>query len=157
MLNHILDLPHGVHGLEAVGAVTAADYATAFAPLVRRAQQGHGRLRLLYQFGPEFERITAGGLWADGRLGTNYLTVLVGCAIVSDLEWIREPSRRIGAWLPCPIRVYDNSQREEAAAWLESLPETETVAISPVTYAKAYIGGTGAALAGIARLMLDHK
>lgn len=62
-------------------------------------------MRLLYQFGPGFERITPGALWADTRLGTSYVRLLDGCAVVSDIGWIQRPTRAIGAWMPRPISV----------------------------------------------------
>jgi hypothetical protein len=56
-------------------------------------------MRLLYQFGPGFERIAPVALWADIRLGLGYLRLLDGCAVVSDVEWIRKPTRSIGSWM----------------------------------------------------------
>ncbi len=109
-------------------------------------------MRLLYQFGPEFERITPGALWADTRLGLGYLRLLDGCAVVSDIDWIREPTRAIGEWMPCPVRGYDNDERDEAVAWLTALPEGADVSARDM--AKAYIGGVGAALGSLGRLVI---
>jgi hypothetical protein len=80
-------------------------------------------MRLLYQFGPNFKRIAPGALWADTRLGLGYLRLLDGCAVVSDIAWVRKPTHGIGAWMPCPVRVYHNDERDDAVAWLSSLPE----------------------------------
>ena len=99
-------------------------------------------MRLLYTFGPGFQRITAGALWADARLGSAYLRLLDGCAVVSDIGWVRAPSRAIGTWMPCPLRVYDNDQRDDAVAWLASLSHCADVSARDM--AKAYIGGVGA-------------
>lgn len=112
-------------------------------------------MRLLYEFGPEFRCITAGALWADARLGSNYLRLLDGCAVVSDISWIRAPSRAIGAWMPCPLRVYDNDERDDAIAWLTALSECADV--STLDMAKAYIGGTGAALVSLGGLISGHR
>ena len=71
--------------------------------------------------GPDFNRLTLGALWADARLGFGYAPLLDGCAVVSDTNWIREPARHLGAWMPCPVRVYDNDHLDEAAAWLSSI------------------------------------
>jgi hypothetical protein len=100
VLIELTNLPDGVDGLEAVGILTADDYANVFAPLVDRARQTHYGLRLLYQFGPDFKRITASGLLADARLGMKYLRLLDGCAIVSDNIWIRVPSQHSGRGCP---------------------------------------------------------
>lgn len=144
------DLPDGVDGLEARGTVTSDDYGRVFAPLVDRRAAGQ-RLRLLYQFGPEFDRLTPGALWADSKLGARYLPLLDGCALVTDIDWIREPGRSIAAWLPCPMRVYGNVHRDEAARWLASLPAGNEPSIAQM--AKAYVGGTGGAAASIVKLL----
>lgn len=155
MLKELVDVPDGVHALEASDVVTADDYAKVFAPLVDRVRWQGGRLRLLYQFGPGFERLTPGALWADSKLGARYLPLLDGCALVSDIDWIREPARGIAGWLPCPMRVYANEQREDAAAWLSVLPRGQ----DPTNwqFVRAYVGGTGGAVASLGKLFLVDR
>ena len=109
-------------------------------------------MRLLYQFGPGFQRITPGALWADTRLGLRYLRLLDGCAVVSDVDWIRIPSRRIGVFMPCPVRVYHNEERDDAIRWLCSLREGADVSTRDI--AKAYIGGVGATVESLGRLII---
>jgi hypothetical protein len=145
----------GVHGLEASGTVTSGDYEHVFAPLIDRISQGGQRLRLLYQFGPGFIRLTPAALWADSRLGVRYLPLLDGCALVTDVDWIREPGRSIAAWMPCPMRVYGNEHRDEAACWLASLHAGEEPSIAHM--AKAYIGGTASAVASVAKLVFARQ
>lgn len=140
VLKQLAGVPDDIQALEAVGTVTADDYDRVFAPLVDRTRRTNGRMRLLYQFGPGFQRITAGALWADTRLGLSYLALLDGCAVVSDIDWIRAPAHGIGAWMPCPMRVYDNDERDDALAWLASLPRGADVTLRDM--AKAFLGGT---------------
>ncbi len=153
MLRRSSFTPDTVQGLEAFGTVTARDYADVFVPLIRETHQRDHRLRLLYQFGPDFHRLTVGALWADGRAGFAYAPLLDGCAIVSDIKWIREPSRQLGAWMPCPVRVYGNDERDEAGSWLASLPSMDTA--SAPQLAKAYLGGSVAAAASVGKLILS--
>lgn len=147
-------MPAGVQALEASGTVTTDDYERVFAPLIDRVRATRDRMRLLYQFGPDFERITPGALWADARLGSDYVRLLDGCAVVSDVGWIRAPARGIGGFLPCPVRVYDDDKRDNAVAWLASLPRRADVSVREM--AKAYIGGTLAAVASLARLVISR-
>jgi hypothetical protein len=147
-------LPDGVHGLEARGTVTSDDYDRVFAPLVDGLRQGGQRLRLVYQLGPEFDRITPGALWADSRLGARYLPLLDGCALVTDIDWIRDPGRSIATWMPCPMRVYGNEHRDDAARWLASLPAGDEPSIAQM--AKAYLGGTGGAVVSVAELLVNR-
>ncbi|MFP1151442.1 STAS/SEC14 domain-containing protein [Mycobacterium sherrisii] len=155
MLKELPGLPDGVRGLEAVGTVTAADYAGVLAPMVDHAGRTGERLRLLYMFGPGFRRITLGALWADARLGISHLRLLDGCAVVSDIGWIRSPSRAIGARLPFPIRVYDNDNRDDAVAWLTALPPGH--AVSSLAVATAYVGGIAAGIAGLPGLFVKSR
>lgn len=152
MLAQISGLPDGVEGLEAQGTLTSGDYARVFAPLVEQHRQRGHRLRLLYQFGPDFKGFTPGALWADSRLGARYLPVLDGCAMVTDIDWIRGPGQSIANWMPCPVRVYDNAHRDDAARWLASLDVAHRPSIAQTM--KAYVGGTIGASASIAKLLL---
>jgi len=142
-----MGVPAGIQALEAAGTVTASDYERVFAPMIEKAGRAGDRMRLLYAFGPGFQRITAGALWADARLGSAYLRLLDGCAVVSDIGWIRASSRAIGTWMPCPLRVYDNDQRDDAGAWLASV--SQCADLSARDMAKAYIGGVGAGLVSL--------
>jgi hypothetical protein len=155
VLVQISGLPNGVHGLDARGTVKAGDYDAVFAPLVDQLRQNGRRLRLLYQFGPSFKRITAGALWADSRLGVHYLPLMDGCALVTDIDWIQAPGRSIATWLPCPMRGYDDAHRDEAACWLEGLPASGHPSVAQT--AKAYIGGAGGATISIAKLLSTRR
>jgi SpoIIAA-like len=154
VLKELSGMPPGIHALEAVATVTADDYGRVFAPLVDRALRSGSRMRLLYQFGPGFQGITAGALWADTRLGLRYLRILDGCAVVSDIGWVRAPARGIGAWMPCPTRVYGNDERDDAAEWLASLDEAAGVTVRDI--ATTYVGGVAAAAASLAGLALSR-
>lgn len=155
MLKELTGMPAGIQALEAVGTVTAADYDRVFAPLVDRARRTGGRMRLLYQFGPSFRRITPGALWADTRLGVSYGRLLDGCAVVSDVGWIRAASRSIGAWMPCPVRVFQDDERDDAVAWLTSLPGG--AGASTRDLARAYLGGVGATIGSLVRLAVSGR
>jgi hypothetical protein len=92
------------------------------------AARREGRhIRLLYHFGPEFEGFTAGAAWEDAKLGLASLRLFDGCAIVSDVAWIRESSRLAGFVMPCPVKVFGNDQFGDAIHWLRSLPEGPAV------------------------------
>jgi len=123
MLERLENLPAGVDGVRAVGKVSKEDYERVFEPLIDEARREGRRIRLLYQLGPEFDGFTPGGAWEDARLGLGALRLFDGCAIVSDVGWVRESARLVGFVLPCPVRVFENRARADAVAWLASLPE----------------------------------
>ncbi|MCE5289424.1 MAG: STAS/SEC14 domain-containing protein [Nocardiaceae bacterium] len=123
MLEKLTDVPTGVEAIRAVGTVSKHDYQTVFEPLVDQARREGRRLRFLYEIGTEFEGFTTGAAWEDARLGLRSLRLLDGCALVSDIEWVRQSVRLVEFWMPCPVRVFGNDERDEALAWLNSLPE----------------------------------
>ncbi|MCA9720557.1 MAG: STAS/SEC14 domain-containing protein [Myxococcales bacterium] len=122
MLETIDNLPEGIIGVKAEHVVTRKDYERVLEPLLERARADGQRVRFLYQFGPEFERFSGSGAWEDFRFGIHSLRQLEGCAIVSDLGWIRESTRFIRFFMPCAVQVYRNEELEHAVEWLRSLP-----------------------------------
>ena len=154
MLKQLSGMPTGIQALEAAGTVVAADYENVFAPLIYRMRRTGSRMRLLFLFGPNFQRMTPGALWADARLGFDYLRLLDGCAIVSDVGRIRAPTRGIGTWMPCPVRAFGNDECDDAVAWLTSLPQGADVSAHDI--AKSYLGGVSAALVSLGGLAISQ-
>ncbi|WP_017598489.1 SpoIIAA family protein [Nocardiopsis lucentensis] len=123
MLERIPDAPAGVDALKAVGDVTKDDYETVIDPIVDEARREGRRIRMLCEFGPEFDSFTPGAAWEDLKVGMGAMRLFEGCAVVTDTGWIREATR-LGRFLaPCPVRVFDVDDRGDALRWLASLPE----------------------------------
>ncbi|TSB22876.1 STAS/SEC14 domain-containing protein [Streptomyces sp. NBC_01525] len=122
MLERLTDVPAGVDAVKAVGTVSKNDYETVIEPLVDDARSEGRRIRILCELGPEFHSFTPGAAWEDLKVGLSSLRLFEGCAIVTDIAWIRESTRLTGFFLPCPVHVYGNQEREEALRWLASLP-----------------------------------
>jgi hypothetical protein len=104
-----------------------ADYERVIEPMLNQAQQEGRRLRLLYQFGPEFEGFTPGGAWEDAKLGLTSMKLFHGFAIVSDRSAVRDAARVVSFVMPCAVRSFPNDRRDEAAEWLGSLPQGAAV------------------------------
>ena len=123
MLEELRDLPAGIAGVKASGKVTREDYERVFQPLVDGARREGRRLRFLYDLGPEFEGFTASAAWEDAKLGLRSLRLFDGCAVASDLAWVRESTRLIAFLMPCPVQVFGHRERDKAVDWLRALPE----------------------------------
>ena len=50
--------------------------------------------------------------------GTRYISLMDGCALVTDIDWVREPARGIAPGLPCAMKVFENARQDDAARWL---------------------------------------
>jgi hypothetical protein len=127
MIERISDLPPGIDGFKAVGKLSREDYETTLMPLISAARQSRRQIRLLYQLGPEFEGLTPGGAWEDAKFGLQSLSLLEGCAVVTDHDWIRQSTRVAGYFLPCPVRAFPNAELADAVSWLGGLPQRAAV------------------------------
>lgn len=122
MLQRTENLPAGIDGLTASGKITREDYQGVVEPLLVEARRTRRSLRLLCDFSPEFEGFTPGAAWEDAKLGLRYMRLFAGCAIVSDLTWLRESTKLTGFLIPCPVRAFGARERDEAIEWLSALP-----------------------------------
>ena len=126
MLERLRDLPPGIVGLKATGKVSQQDYEQVVEPLLDEIRREGNHVRLLYQFAPEFEGFTAGGLWEDAKVGLRSMQLLDGCAVVTDQAWIRTTAPIASYLLPCPVRAFPNRELDAALAWLGTLPRPAT-------------------------------
>ena len=129
MLEILRDVPPGIVAVRASGTLTREEYDAVVEPLLDAARRDGRRLRCLCEVGADYRGLTAGAAWEDVRLGLRAMGLFDGCAVVSDVGWIREASRLAAFFMPCPVRVFDERDRAAAAAWLAGLPEGPGVAI----------------------------
>ena len=127
MIEKLKDLPRGIDGVRAIGKISKEDYEQVFVPLLDEARREGRHIRFLYQLGPEFEGFTPGAAWEDAKIGLHFLRLFDGCAVVTDLAWIRELTRLAGFLMPCPVSVFANTEFAGAVGWLQSLPESAAI------------------------------
>ena len=126
MFERIPGVPDGVDAFRIVGTLTKEDYEKTVEPLLDEARRQDRRLRLLVQMGTEYEGFTAGAV--VGKTDTwlrfpSLLRMIDGYAVVSDVRWIREWIHLVGFLVPFPLRIFGVDERDDAVAWLQSLPE----------------------------------
>ena len=127
MLEKLNDLPAGVDGVKGVGKISKEDYEQVMQPVMDAARRDGRKLRFIYQLGPDFQGFTSGAAWEDAKLGLRYMRLFEGCAIVTDVGWIREATKVAAFMMPCPVKVFNNSEVTAATKWLASLPDDATV------------------------------
>lgn len=126
MFNKITEVPEGIVALAAVGTITREDYANTIEPILDDARRAGRRIRLLVQIGPEYAGFTAGAAWektGNAFRSPSLLRLIEGYAMVTDIPWVREMVHLSGFLLPFPLRIFGNHERDDAIAWLSSLPE----------------------------------
>ena len=121
MIEPLKDLPEGIQGVKASGVVSRTDYTTVIEPMLAEARQAGRRVRFLYEIGPGFESFSPGAAWEDVKVGLRSMLQFDGCAIVTDVAWVRESTRLAGLLMPCAVRVFGNAERAQAVAWLEAI------------------------------------
>lgn len=122
MLERDLDVPPGIDAVRPIGTLTQDDHDEVVVPLLDAAAREHRRLRLLCVVDEAFTGTTPGAVWDDLWLGLRALPHLAGCAVVSDVSWVRAGARLAGFVLPVRIRVFPAADRAGALAWLADLP-----------------------------------
>jgi hypothetical protein len=118
MIELIPDFPDQVVGFVASSQVTAGDYETVVIPAIESALKTHGTVRVFYQLGPAFTGFTAGAMWDDMKLGMAHLKAWEKIAVVTDLAWVADATRIFQFVIPCPVKVFSNSEFAEAARWI---------------------------------------
>lgn len=118
MIERIPNLPGQVVGVVASGQVTASDYETVVIPAIESALETYGRVRILYQLGPAVTGFTSGAMWDDMKLGMAHLKSWERIAVVTDLDWVAGAMRIFRFVMPCPVKVFGNSEFADAARWI---------------------------------------
>jgi len=118
MMALIPGLPATVVGLHASGQVTAQDYEQVVIPAIETALQAQPKIRMLYQLDDTVTGFTPGAMWDDMKVGFGHLTAWQRIAVVTDLAWMTTAIRTFGFVMPCPVRVFANSELAEANRWI---------------------------------------
>ncbi len=124
MLTSIPNLPANVLGFTASGKVTAEDYQSVLVPAIEEKLGKLDRVRLLYVLGKEFEGMSGAAAWEDAKVGLEHLTQFSRVAVVTDVDWIATSVKAFGFAMPCKVRVFGNTELQEATRWICEPPVT---------------------------------
>jgi hypothetical protein len=117
VIEQIDGAPAGVLAFKAVGKVEAADYEDVLTPAIEAAIAEHGKVRLVYELGPEFDGYSAGAAWEDMKLWTPHLKAWERCAVVTDHRLIADAMRAFAMLMPGEVKVFPASGLGDALAW----------------------------------------
>jgi hypothetical protein len=110
-------MPAGVLGLEAIDDVEEEDYRDVLVPAVEAAIAEHGKVRLVYVLGPEFDEYEREAVWEDLKLGARHASSFERIAVVTDAPWMGPAMRVFSILLPGQARAFPLTQREAATQW----------------------------------------
>ena len=118
MIRLLTDMPAGVVGLEAVDDVKKEDYELVIVPAVTAAIAEHGKVRLVYVLGPEFDDYEDDAVWEDMKLVTAHPASFERIAVVTDARWARPAVKIFSIVWPGHARTFPLSERESAKRWV---------------------------------------
>jgi len=117
MIEPIEQAPDGVLAFRAVGKIEAADYETVLTPAIEAAIAKHGKIRFVYELGPEYEGYSAGAAWEDMKLWAPHLTKWERCAVVTDHRMMADTIRAFAIIMPGEMKVFPVSGLADALSW----------------------------------------
>jgi hypothetical protein len=118
MIEPLQGMPPGVLGFEAKGEVEAEDYREVLRPAIDKAVEEHGKVRVLYVLGPEFEDYEGGAMFQDAKLGAAHPFSFERCALVTDARWAGPALRVFSGLWPGVFRAFPSAELEAAKSWL---------------------------------------
>jgi stage II sporulation SpoAA-like protein len=117
MIRLLGHMPPGVLGLEAIDDVEEEDYEKVILPAVNAAFAEHGKLRLVYLLGPEFDDYEGEAVWEDLKIGARHPASFERVAIVTDARWAAPAIKIFSVLLPGQARAFPLSELESAKRW----------------------------------------
>lgn len=117
MIRLLRDMPPGVVGLEAVDDVEREDYENVILPAIDAAIAEHGKVRLVYVLGPEFDDYEGGAVWEDLKLGVRHPASFARIAVVTDARWAGPAIRLFSVLWPGQARAFLLAELASAKAW----------------------------------------
>ncbi|MGI9473652.1 MAG: STAS/SEC14 domain-containing protein [Rubripirellula sp.] len=122
MITEITGLPDGTLGFSFSGQITGDDYDGVLTPTIERAIEQHERIKIVMEFGSEFEGYSLGAAWDDTKMGLRHWNGFERIAVATDVGWLRTSIRAMSLLMPCPVQLFDLNQLDDARRWLgESL------------------------------------
>jgi hypothetical protein len=117
MIERIEPAPDGVIAFRAVGKVEAEDYHEVLTPAIEAAIAEYGKVRIVYELGPEFDGYSAGAAWEDMKLWTPHLSKWERCAVVTDHRLIADAIRAFSMLMPGEVKVFPVANLDQALGW----------------------------------------
>jgi hypothetical protein len=110
-------MPPGVLGFEAVDDVEKEDYTDVLLPAVEAAIAEHGKVRLVYVLGHEFDEYEGEAVWEDLKLGASHPASFERIAVVTDARWAGPAIRIFSVLWPGQARAFPLGKLAAAKRW----------------------------------------
>ena len=117
MIRLLRDMPAGVIGFEAVDDVEREDYDDVIRPAVEGAIREHGKVRLVYVLGHDFDEYEDEAVWEDLKLGVRHPVSFARIAVVTDARWVAPAVKVFSVLWPGQAKAFPLAELEAAKSW----------------------------------------
>jgi len=115
--------PERILAISGEGKITAEDYRDVLIPEAGQRIKKFGSIRMLCHLGASFDGLTPGAAWSDLKFGLSRRNDIERIAVVTDVTWITDAVVLFAPFFPHPIRIFADSDLEDAKAWImEDMP-----------------------------------
>ena len=118
MIQLLEGFPDNVLAFFATGMVTKEDYVEVLVPNVERALSRHGKLRLYYEFGVEFEGFDPLTTRVDGHIFTEHAARWERVAVVTDADLVRLQTQCVH--VHGEVRIFPLAEAAAAERWIKA-------------------------------------
>ena len=118
MIEILTGVPDNVGAFRCHGHVTKDDYDTVLIPEVERTLEQHEKVRIYYEFAPDFDGIAPGAAWEDTKVGFSHFLRWERIAVVTDVEWIKQTMKFFGFLMPAQVRAFALAEADLAREWI---------------------------------------
>jgi hypothetical protein len=152
LIETVPDLPAGTLGFRASGKISSDEYRQMMEPIYAALKRGE-KLNIYFELAEDFHGLDSGALWQDlqaaGSVGLKHRSSWERMALVTDKDWVRHGASAFGWLAPGELRLFEQSEGEEARAWLGATPSLQTlperswegVAPPPARWLRAIVTG----------------
>ncbi len=127
MEDFVIEMLTGFHdnivAFKCHGRVTKDDYDKVLIPEVEKCLKEHEKLRIYYEFAPDFDGIDPGAAWEDTKVGFSHFLRWERVAVVTDAEWIKQTMKFFGFLMPAEVRAFALAEAGQAREWIAE-PQT---------------------------------
>ena len=120
MIKQLSDMPAGVLGFEAIDDVEKEDYTNVLVTAIEQAVTDHGKVRLVYVLGHDFDEYESDAVFEDLKLGLRHPASYERIAIVTDARWAGPAIKLFSVLWPGQARAFGLGDLEAAKSWAAS-------------------------------------
>lgn len=118
MIEILTGFPDNVTAFRCHGHVTKDDYDTVLIPEVEKTLGQHEKVRIYYEFAPDFDGIAPAAAWEDTKVGFSHFLRWERVAVVTDVEWIKQTMKIFGFLMPAQVRAFALADAGAAREWI---------------------------------------